>query len=425
MNNYFQDLLGNILLIAVAFLMAHTLSRRKLFALRAAVSFICMCGWRYIYFNLLREVIPQNFVIVYNMFGFVLLLCCTATVVFACYDCGIWTALFCGSTSYCAQHIVQMLYRIITRLWLTGKHYMLYGLTYVGISALIILCAGLILKIIKFDKILLNNKILFFFTLLMITTSIVIDLLWPITYRNNPDNLRYYLYIYSLICCTLIFFLQISTATNKKIEFEREVLKKIADEEREQYNYEKSIIDMVNIKCHDLKHQISALDGETSKQLRSDVKSIVDAYDNFFKTGNTALDVVLTRKTFGCKDKNIQFTCLADGQCINFMSETDVYSLFGNILDNAIEATEKLEEKDKRTVSLTVSKEKSFVSIRAENYFTGKISYASGEIKTTKTNSVMHGYGLRSIKQIACSYGGDTVIKTDKDKFVIDILLPL
>ena len=55
-------------------------------------------------------------------------------------------------------------------------------------------------------------------------------------------------------------------------------------------------------------------------------------------TGNHALDVILTEKSLICKQKEIKLTCMADGKQLAFMQTTDLYSIFGNLLNNSIEA---------------------------------------------------------------------------------------
>lgn len=56
-------------------------------------------------------------------------------------------------------------------------------------------------------------------------------------------------------------------------------------------------------------------------------------------TGNDALDAILSEKGLACEQGGIAFRCMADGAAVGFMAPTDIYSLFGNALDNAIEAS--------------------------------------------------------------------------------------
>lgn len=69
------------------------------------------------------------------------------------------------------------------------------------------------------------------------------------------------------------------------------------------------------------------------------------------RTGNETLDIVLTDKLLYCEKNNVTITCIADGKSLSFMSEEDIYSLFGNALDNAVLAVEQLPEPYQRSNS--------------------------------------------------------------------------
>ena len=64
------------------------------------------------------------------------------------------------------------------------------------------------------------------------------------------------------------------------------------------------------------------------------------------------LDVILTAKERACADRGITFTAVADGSLLSGMSSMDIASLFGNALDNAIEATSKLPKYEQRLIKL-------------------------------------------------------------------------
>ncbi len=217
--------------------------------------------------------------------------------------------------------------------------------------------------------------------------------------------------------------LEFNLLIRKDVESERDILHGIIEQEHKQYVIEKSIIDVINIKSHDLKHQLMALNADMRSESIDKLHEAVAIYDLNIKTGNSVLDVVLTTKSFLCHDKKIELTCLADGKKLSFMQEADIYALFGNILDNAIEATEKLDDKEKRIISLTVREEKGLIVIHAENYCnTDKIKFIEGLPVTTKTNTDYHGFGLKSIKLITQNYGGNLNIQVNDDIFTIDII---
>jgi sensor histidine kinase regulating citrate/malate metabolism len=65
---------------------------------------------------------------------------------------------------------------------------------------------------------------------------------------------------------------------------------------------------------------------------------------------NDTLDIIITEKCLLCEKENITLTCIADGEKISFISVTDLYSLLGNAIDNAIEAVLQFEDQDKRSI---------------------------------------------------------------------------
>lgn len=148
---------------------------------------------------------------------------------------------------------------------------------------------------------------------------------------------------------------------------QRGALESIIRQERESYKRERSAVEVINIKCHDLKHQLRILEKKIDGSELRELKDAVYAYDSVFKTGNNALDAVLYLKSMDCEAKEISITCLADGKLLNFMADSDLYSLFGNILDNAIEAVEHIEDREKRVILLNIYISQAFCFQRSGN----------------------------------------------------------
>jgi sensor histidine kinase regulating citrate/malate metabolism len=116
---------------------------------------------------------------------------------------------------------------------------------------------------------------------------------------------------------------------------------------------------------------------------------------------------------------------VADGSLLDFMDTMDICSIFGNALDNAIESQLKIPDKEKRLIHVTVTKKKSFLIIRFENYFEGDLSYKEGLLTTTKKEKQFHGYGIKSIRHTVEKYEGAVDIETDHNWFNLRILIPL
>ena len=422
MPSIIQDFLGNLSLITAAWVVAGNMPRRENFWVRTILCFASLCLARFAYFNLLLDGLEGDILRGCNMLGFAVLMLMTAVAVAVTFDCSFWTALFCGSVGYSLQHICQRTYMILSKELIRELPAVGHVLTYASVVAICLLLVVLLLKRLKIDRIVVDNKYLLLGSLLVVGSTTVLDLLFFRSVNLPGYALRYCIWTSSILVSVLTVALQFSMVTSKRRELELDTIKTLLEEERRQYFFEKSMIEMVNIKCHDLKHQLAALDQEGQKKLREDIRPVIDAYDSSFRTGNVALDVVLTRENFNCKEKDVKLTCVANGECLRFMSEVDVYSLFGNILDNAIEATEKLEDPEKRIISLTVSQDGYFINIHAENYYCDRLTFTDGLPETTKLDTVYHGYGLKSIRMLVQKYEGSLKISTNEDRFVLDIL---
>ena len=151
----------------------------------------------------------------------------------------------------------------------------------------------------------------------------------------------------------------------------------------------------------------------------------MDIYDTELNTHNAALDVVLSGKMLDCKNQGITLTCMADGRRMDFMEDSDIYALFGNIMDNAIEAARTMDAPDERLISLTVATQGELLRIEEENYFSGYLVFAEGLPVTSKGDTTHHGFGTRSIRILTEKYQGDFKISIQDNIFSLSIILPI
>lgn len=209
---------------------------------------------------------------------------------------------------------------------------------------------------------------------------------------------------------------------------ELEAVRGVLQNQYQQYRLSKESIDLINRKYHDLKHQIAVLRSQPDSILRDAyldrMEEEIKTYEAQNKTGNQVLDTVLTSKSLYCAQHGIGLTCVADGRLLDFLEVMDLSAVFGNALDNAIESVEKLADPEKRLIHVSVSAQRDFVLIRFENYYEGDLRFSEGLPVTTKKDEDFHGYGLKSIRHVARKYGGTVTIRTEKQWFVLQILLP-
>jgi hypothetical protein len=193
--------------------------------------------------------------------------------------------------------------------------------------------------------------------------------------------------------------------------------KVLLEKSRTMYEEEAENIKIINIKCHDIRHAASlAKDQEALKA--------VEDYDSQFKTGNRALDVAINDKSMHAMIKEIPFTCMADGSLLSQMTDEDIFYLFSNALENAMDYEMTL-PKEKRFISVTVRKKDDFAWIHVENAFSGTLEWQNGLPKTQKSNAELHGFGLMSIKRIAEKYSGIFRVYVQDEMFQLDVMIPL
>ena len=180
---------------------------------------------------------------------------------------------------------------------------------------------------------------------------------------------------------------------------------------QKQYDLQKENIKLINLKCHDLKHQINeyALKGKINQEFVKEIQETISIYDANINTGNDVLDIILTEKSLLCNEKGIVLTCMVSQCDLSFIKEGELYSFFGNILDNAINAVSLINNKEKRCIGVNVHQIEKFIAIKVDNYFSGEIDLSSDGLPITKKDTNYHGFGMQSIKMIVEKYNGDFI----------------
>ena len=228
--------------------------------------------------------------------------------------------------------------------------------------------------------------------------------------------------------CAFILYSEYKVLLNRKLTNERAVERGMLQEQRRQYEASRQTIDAINMKCHDIRHQIRRVSeggDQTTQEALRDLAHEVSIYDSTVKTGNPALDVILTEKGLVCSQLGIQLSVMADGGALAFLPASETYAFFGNALDNAIEAVERVEDEARRVITLNVHAQMKMVVITVENYCARVSEFRDGLPVTTKPDHSEHGFGMRSMRQIAESHGGVLKVGCEDGVFHVDALLPV
>lgn len=196
----------------------------------------------------------------------------------------------------------------------------------------------------------------------------------------------------------------------------------------DKYLYQQKSNELISIKYHDLKHQVAALRKEKDQSKKEEwldaIENEIDSYRMSTATGNSVLDAVIEDKMLSIRKYNIEFTYVVDGSLLEFMHVTDICSIFGNGLDNAIEAEIMERDEEKRIIHLTVAAKRKMLCITMENYISHPDTIVSGHPETTKGDKDYHGYGIKSIRYCVEKYNGNLTVGTEGNWFILKILIP-
>ena len=118
-------------------------------------------------------------------------------------------------------------------------------------------------------------------------------------------------------------------------------------------------------------------------------------------------------------------TCIAEGEKLDFLSESELCSLFGNIVDNAVTAVSHLEEEEKRTINILVRTGEISCPFMRKIIMRENEKKSGDGFETTKKDKEHHGFGLKSIKMITENHHGNMSVTAEDGVFNINILIPL
>lgn len=224
--------------------------------------------------------------------------------------------------------------------------------------------------------------------------------------------------------CLFLLLLLISVYKQRMAENNSQILQQLLYQQKEQLKTSREMVDLINIKCHDIKNQIASLGSRIPQDEIDNLNRAITIYDAVAHTGNEALDVLLTEKSLLCAQKTIQFDYMVDDDALTFMVPSDVYALFGNALDNAIEASYKIEDTDCRYIGMKIRHERGMAVIHIENNIEGSLVFEDGLPRTTKEDARYHGFGMKSIRLIVEKYNGFLSAREKNGLFSLDIIIP-
>ena len=276
------------------------------------------------------------------------------------------------------------------------------------------------------------NKYFWLLFIMPLTSIMVLVCFRYIAYQMQLTKVMSILWIISciglLFANILVFIIYEYSLKNTKELYE---LKAIQDREEQDKRYfeiiEQSNKDM-RIFSHDIKNHLTQIRNlENIEAVQSYIDSIYPNIEKFSFTGiskNKMLDLIISKYVTLCEKKNIKFSVDVKAANLAYVSDSDLSTLMNNLLDNAVEAAERADERFIQVYIFSkgnmhdglVIKNSCFVPPETEN----------GELKTTKQNKKTHGVGTKSIRKTLKKYDAVYGWKYDENLkvFETDIAFP-
>ncbi len=454
--DYISSILYTVTVLVAVAIVAWRMPRRTHFGLRCTLCSLAM----FVYISLATFIIGitqdnemYDALIWFHSVKFFIAFILSGICVHICVDCDWWVTLHCATAGYCIQHISARLDTIVQDTAFQGAEWIYSELISLAIAAVVFIVVyrialrkapkGLCPIIAKKPQLLLA---LCMVAVCVFYNSFGISYAETLIYSGMAEEYVYighsmlaFVCITSALIALLTLMLDFSCCSSEMLVQERNTLQQLLEEKRIQYESEKENIEQINIKCHDIKHQIASMNqtvsmnaavqsGASGAILETQLNELsenISIYDTSLETGNSALDVVMWQKILLCRNTDIRLTCMLDGRKLSFMPEHEVYTLFCNALDNAIEGVSSLPE-DKRVISVSERIEKGMYIVRVENYFSGTINVKDGKgsMPVTSKKGSGHGLGMKSMKMIVESHGGQMKYAVHDELFVLEMSFP-
>lgn len=224
----------------------------------------------------------------------------------------------------------------------------------------------------------------------------------------------------------LMFFLILKMAenheqkqTNLLIEMNNKMLQKSLKETEQTFELWRHSV-------HDYKNHVIALRQMAEENKYEQIKSylaqeseIIDKKLFLFKTGNSVVDTIINVKNSYAMKHGILFVVHAKIKDGLHISDIDIATILGNLLDNAIEASLKEENP---YIEIELKTEKKLLVLNIRNKCSKMMNLELG--KTNKEDSQFHGIGLKSVSRVVKKYDGEMNLEQKNQEYKVTIMIP-
>lgn len=259
------------------------------------------------------------------------------------------------------------------------------------------------------------------------SASFYIILTLLVMYANNTYEVSIAISLI-LVINILVFYLFDELMKSTEIKIEKAILNQEKKYYAKQFELMKSSINITRSLRHDLSNHMGAIESllnkgydEKALEYIQQLRSLSYSDKEFAHSDNIVIDSILNYKLQEAESRGADISLnLKIPSDLKFIS-VDMVVILGNLLDNAIEAINKLETNKKILVS--ISYKKGILFIHVENSFNGKVNMVNGNIISSKNEKINHGLGMQNISRTLEKYNGSMEYSYTDNKFIVYVMM--
>lgn len=276
------------------------------------------------------------------------------------------------------------------------------------------------------------SNVIAFVAIPLLAMMILYITMYVMILTNFQSNI---IILLSIICVSMIVIAGIVWFMIARINKDNEIKTKLLLTEQKANLYKQNIIssnsqiETIKLLKHDMKNNISCIDALIEEENYDEAHNICHSLTNKYtsigtivNTENYLLNAVLNVEIEKAKSYGIPIKLSITNDLKMFKNSSDIISLIGNILDNAISYLSKNKVKNNE-INFSTGYEGSYSVIKCRNNILDSVLFNNPSLKTDKKDKDNHGKGITIINSIAHKYNGDVIIKERNKEFIITVIL--
>ena len=232
--------------------------------------------------------------------------------------------------------------------------------------------------------------------------------------------------VFVIILNLYLFYLLDTFSENKELKYKILLYERLSQGKYDYYAKQMESNKKALSVIHDIRKHIQVLEGLNQASMSAQLKGYTDSFEEMIEpllvkqyTDSAIFNILIKDKIEYCEKNGIQFELNIEPIGLAFMKPIDITTLFGNILDNAIEACESANEKK---LSLKIYPFNGLVYVQLANTYKKDV-HCNSKGRPISMKGEHHGIGLENVEKVLQHYSGDIQYAVSPELFTVEIML--